>query len=131
MGLRHGGGLSPPKRRDVQRLGGRAYCACPRTCPAIQEVDTQGTTRSSISAPCWPRSPTIPSAASRNSCPGILPCPFRLNPPKPLRHTLQVPTKKVVGTSRDDSSAKSRGELRTLTNQLPLQAHLALDKSAV
>ena len=42
---------------------------------------------------------TIPSVASRNSCPGTSPSPSRPNPPKPLRYTHQAPTKKVAGTS--------------------------------
>ena len=31
--------------------------------------------------------------------PWNLPCLYRPNPPRPLKHTHQVPTKKVVGTS--------------------------------
>src|ERR1039458_2180612 len=43
---------------------------------------------------------TTPSAASRSSSPGTSPRPSSPNPPRQPRHTHQVPTKKVVGTSR-------------------------------
>jgi hypothetical protein len=42
------------------------------------------------------RSRTIQSAASTNSCLGTSTCLYRPNPPRPLRHTHQVPTKKVA-----------------------------------
>jgi len=45
-------------------------------------------------------SPTILSAALKNFFPGTSHSPYRSNPPRPHRHTHQVPTKKVVGTSR-------------------------------
>jgi hypothetical protein len=48
---------------------------------------------------------------------------YRMTPLYGLaRHTHQVSTKKVVGTSRDDSSARSRGELRTFTPNPPRRA---------
>lgn len=59
-----------------------------------------------------------PSAALRNPCPGILPCRSRPNPPRPFRYTHQVSIKKVVGTSRDHASSRSRGGIGTLTNKL-------------
>jgi transposase len=46
---------------------------------------------------------------------------YRPNPPKPLRHTHQVPTKKVVGTSRIihlASQAGNSGRLRMLKADL-------------
>ena len=67
----------------------------PLTCTALLDrPSSTASIRNSIFAPCWPRSRTIPSAASRNSCPGTSSHLYRPNPPKPLRHTQQVSTKK-------------------------------------